>query len=336
MYLVIEFFLNSNYPSVDSATMYCDVSRDISADCQGKAFYRSVDAEDLGEFIKLNSLIIETTNASAQCVSGLRRDDSSYCNTYHVCTAGKEEHFMCEKSLMFNPVSRICDYPINVACNDKKIFKEQDLYSQASGDVDAEKVLKSKMQSMILYPADSTVTEELNVFGHKIKLKCPIGAKNYIYQDREFCNVFHHCHGFSGKVSICSQGMAFDPLANGQDEPGVCNFEDLVDCTGKFLLSEAGKRVGAGIKTQMGPQLKFKSSGAGGVGEVGTTNEELISGIKFDCVGKPNGHYRDHLYCDVFHACISNERKKTYSCAHMGARTYFDDATKRYVFSFRF
>lgn len=315
----------------DSKTMYCDVSRDIASDCQGKAFYRSVDAADVNEFIKLNSMIIETSNASSRCVSGLRREDQTYCNTFHVCTSGKDELFMCEKNLMFNPVSRICDYPINVACYDKKIFREDQLYNQ---DSQAEKIVKSKMQSLILYPGDAMVTEELNVFGVRIKLKCPIGAKNYIYPDREFCNVFHHCHGFSGKVSICDKGMAFDPLANGQDEPGVCNFEDLVDCMGKFLLEDMGKRAGKGIKTQMGPKFKFQPALTGdGSGVNEPESEELISGVVFDCMGKANGHYRDHMYCDVFHACISNERKKTYSCAHMGARNYFDEVTKRYLYA---
>lgn len=62
------------------------------------------------------------------------------------------------------------------------------------------------------------------------------------------------------------------------------------------------------------------------------TREELISGIKFDCRSKANGHWRDYRYCDVFHACISNEQKKTYSCAQLGERIYFNETTKRCEF----
>lgn len=317
----------------DSKTMYCDVQTS-PADCQNKAFYRSVDAVDIDEFIKSNSLIIETSNSSGyKCLNNLRYEDNHNCNTFHVCSNGKDEHYMCENDLMFNPISRMCDYPINVQCFDKKIFKKSDLLNAPSKE---EKVLKSKMQSLILYPSESfNDVDELNIYGYRIQLKCPIGAKNYIYPDREFCNVFHHCHGFSGKVSICDKGQAFDPLANGIDESGVCNFENLVDCTGKFLLTESGKRAGKGVKNPESKALykTFKEKyEVNDKNKLEESSEELINGILFDCTGKPNGHYRDYIYCDIFHACISNERKKTYSCAHMGQRTYFDDTTKRCEF----
>ncbi len=245
---------------------------------------------------------------------------------------------MCEKDLLFNPISTMCDYPINVQCNQKTIMQKSAFLNTI--DTAEDKILKSKMQSLILYPSDTFENaEELNVFGVRIGLKCPIGAKNYIYPDNEYCNVFHHCHGFSGKVSMCEKGQAFDPNANGGVESGVCNYENLVDCTGKFLLTESGKRAGNGVKNPVvyvvDGQGK-KGSGGGGMkaksGEKAPETEELIEGIKFDCLGRPDGHYRDYLYCDVFHACISNERKKTYSCAHVGERTYFDDDLKRWAF----
>jgi len=174
------------------------------------------------------------------------------------------------------------------------------------------------------------------MFGIRISLKCPIGAKNYIYPDNEYCNVFHHCHGFSGKVSMCEKGQAFDSNANGAEESGVCNYENLVDCTGKFLLTENGKRAGQSPKNPViyvenGQGIKNSGGAKVKAQEKEPKEEELIEGIEFDCLGKPDGHYRDYLYCDVFHACIASERKKTYSCAHVGERNYFDDDLKRFV-----
>ena len=315
---------SSIFKMVDKSTMYCEDTENFRNPCHNKAFYRSIDSANTDLLIKENSLIIETTNNhTSRCTRNRRVEDKVFCNTFHVCANGKDEHFMCENDLLFNPLSGICDYPINVKCFEKQIFKTENL-----GNVDSkeQKILKSKLQSLILYPSESFKNvEKLNIYGYSISLKCPIGAKNYIYPDREFCNVFHHCHGYSGKVSICEKGQAFDANANGADASGVCNFEKLVNCEGKYILSETGKRVGKPID----PAMAYVTAKHESAKSNAPTDEELISGIVFDCLGKPNGHYRDYIYCDVFHACISNERKKTYSCAHIGERTYFDDVTKK-------
>ena len=329
---------SSVFRVVDSNTMYCDAK--TLEDCKGKAFYRSSDAQDIDTFIRTSSLIIETNSNVSYCLNDVRVEDTLFCNTFHVCRDGKDEHFMCEHELLFNPVSRLCDYPINVACHHKQVLKKSELTNLKS---DQDKAVKNQLQSLIMYPSEKFQhAEQLNIYGYKISLKCPIGVKNYLYPDREFCNVFHHCHGFSGKVSICDKGQAFDSTANGLDDSGVCNFENLVDCTGKFILTENGKRVGHSVKANIGTSLfnifkdKMGSKGfhAHNWNGVNETHEELISGVSFDCNGKQNGHYRDIKYCDVFHACISNERKKSYSCAHLGERTYFDDTLKRFDYNF--
>ncbi len=73
----------------DRNTMYCDVQKSDN-DCKGKAFYRSIDATDVNEFVKLNSLIIETSTTNQTCEnSEARRADDHYCNTYHVCNQDK-------------------------------------------------------------------------------------------------------------------------------------------------------------------------------------------------------------------------------------------------------
>ncbi|RNA44678.1 hypothetical protein BpHYR1_003245, partial [Brachionus plicatilis] len=63
-----------------------------------------------------------------------------------------------------------------------------------------------------------------------------------------------------------------------------------------------------------------------------TIIENLIGGIVFNCQGKPTGHHRDTKFCDVFHACVFGQQKKTYSCPFVGENTYFDDVTRRCEF----
>lgn len=60
--------------------------------------------------------------------------------------------------------------------------------------------------------------------------------------------------------------------------------------------------------------------------------ENLIGGIPFDCTTRPTGHWRDENYCDIFHACVYGQRRKTYVCPIVGERTYFDEVTKKCEF----
>lgn len=60
--------------------------------------------------------------------------------------------------------------------------------------------------------------------------------------------------------------------------------------------------------------------------------EKLVGGIKFDCSSRPTGHWRDSIYCDIFHACVFGHQRKTYSCPFVGEYTYFDEFTHRCEF----
>ncbi|RNA40126.1 hypothetical protein BpHYR1_044115 [Brachionus plicatilis] len=60
--------------------------------------------------------------------------------------------------------------------------------------------------------------------------------------------------------------------------------------------------------------------------------ENLIGGIPFDCATKPTGHWRDGNFCDIFHACVYGQQRKSYVCPIVGERTYFDEVTKRCEF----
>ena len=229
-------------------------------------------------------------------------------------------------------------------CFEKKIYKKS---SETSNNKDNSNL---KLQ---LSPVENTTTMEtplvdqnqalqngskVNILGTQIELNCVIGSKNYLIPDRTYCNVFHHCHANSGNVFVCEKGQAFDVNANGPNASGVCNFEEMVNCGGKFILTEMGQRSpkmskpvsrltsykSSGEKSKQGSYLKSFTYPV-----AGSTNEELVTGIPFDCRRKSNGHWKDTRYCDVFHACIGGEQKKTYSCAQLGERIYFDETTKR-------
>ena len=407
---------------LDPKTMFCD--RKSPTDCKNKAFYSTLNDEDTSISMLDNSILIEVNSNSSNCEKDEISEDKSYCNTYHICNNQVDQHFMCDNNLLFNPLSLICDYPINVACYNKQIYRKpispilieksqerkQSIKAPESNQATKNtNQLQNLVKSEIL-PKNET---EFFIFGIKINLKCPIVVKNYLFPDPVYCNVFHHCHGYSGNVLVCEKDQAFDPIANGPDRSGVCNFETSVNCEGKIILTENGQRIGQPIRKtnlntlglikenvakqqqtqqqqqnqiqqqqqqqpqfqqpqqqqpqfqQQQPQFQpqqqqqqqqqsqqqplfqkqqqqqqqsmFQQQLQTNIlannlpQEITNIGEEIVSGIMFDCKGKINGHWRDHRYCDVFHACISNEQRKTYSCAQIGERVYFDEASKRLI-----
>lgn len=215
----------------------------------------------------------------------------------------------------------------------------------------------------------------MNIYGTRIELNCPIGTvKNYMMPDKRFCNVYHQCQGNYGYIFVCEPGQAYD-IASGS---ASCNVEELVNCAGKYILTETGQRAGKGVSSESkttstsaphppSPTPRFfnhpnrvmsnymngydesmqpmpqqppsrqqqqqypkpDSQGDDNAPSTSSARDDVVNGIPFDCRNKQNGHWRDSRYCDVFHACISGEQRKTYTCAQVGDRTYFDEVTKR-------
>jgi hypothetical protein len=58
-------------------------------------------------------------------------------------------------------------------------------------------------------------------------------------------------------------------------------------------------------------------------------NQKIVVNVPFDCKGRIDGHWRDVRYCDIFHACIAGEQKRSYGCNQIGERFYFDDASQK-------
>jgi hypothetical protein len=344
----------------DANTMYCDKRKE--SDCVGTAFYKGTE-EDAKVQTSTNLLLNYTTNKSLCSKNGMY-EDPTYCNTYHRCLNSVDEHFICENQLLYNPLSTLCDYPINVACGKKQLLKRS--YSQNtevsktelskaeikhnlnSLNAKSANLIQSKVSSKQENSKDNNIS--VVIHGAKINLNCPAGAKNALIPDNKYCNVFHHCHGGTGNVFICEKGQAFDGQANGPEKSGVCNFEEMVNCVGKFILTENGQKPGqprknpavapemiaqalnsgpANSKSNMFVNINNNNNNNYVVPPVANIREETIMGVSFDCRGKANGHWRDLRYCDVFHACIGGEQRKTYSCAQLGERVYFDEISKR-------
>ncbi len=386
---------------IDANTMYCD--KKSPTDCINKAFYRSTDQGDID--ISEKSILVEISTNSTQCPMHSTFEelveDKQYCNIYHMCKDGKVFSFICDSQLLFNPASKICDFPINVACLEKEIYRvDENTRSQLLArmkELNAafalqetrDQVGDSKDKVSMIGQNTHTLKNgtQMSIYGVRVELNCPIGTvKNYMMPDRRFCNVYHKCQGNYGYVYVCEPGQAYDIISSGNGPS--CNAEEMVNCASKFILTESGQRPGKPIKPpatsrflshqesmdvnekiervaalaaagplaehqvpqtdkilqnymsnynivkhqnqqQVQPKEVLTAVNTNQISEDSENREELVSGIPFDCRNKANGHWRDGKFCDVFHACISGEQRKTYSCPQTGDRTYFDEITKR-------
>ena len=228
---------------IDSSTMYCDKRN--KNDCNSKAFYKSLDEDDLDLIDK--SLLIDTNTNSTDCMNTNEIvEDKLFCNLYHVCGEGKDSTYMCENQLLFNPLSQICDYPINVVCYNKKIFKLSDkekyFAKNEYASVPKKNFNYNRTSSYSLLKKNGS---QIQIFNVKFNLNCPKGElKNYVLQDKMFCNVYHQCYGNTGNAFVCDKNQVYDPNANGPDKVGACSSEEFVDCAGKLILTENGQRSG--------------------------------------------------------------------------------------------
>ncbi|CAF4427446.1 unnamed protein product [Rotaria socialis] len=65
-----------------------------------------------------------------------------------------------------------------------------------------------------------------------------------------------------------------------------------------------------------------------------TLNQHVLTNIPFECKGRLDGFWRDLRYCDVFHACIAGEHKRSYGCPQFGEKFYFDEKAQICDFAF--
>ena len=186
------------------------------------------------------------------------------------------------------------------------------------------------------------------VYGSELRPDCPSDVSNVLVADANFCNVFYHCQSGRGSVYMCREGTVFDSSV--QEGVGSCRSEELINCANRMILTSQGKRASMHMKRDQA----IANVNLFGLGTVPAKdanvpmnknlharysnfillpppaqNQKVIVNVPFDCKGRIDGHWRDARYCDVFHACIAGEQKRSYGCNQIGERFYFDDATQK-------
>ncbi len=195
------------------------------------------------------------------------------------------------------------------------------------------------------------------VYGSELRPDCPSDVSNVLVGDMNYCNVFYHCQSGRGSVYMCRDGTVFD--SSNQEGVSSCRLEELIDCGNRLILTPQGKRSSIYTKKDQSMlnmnlfgfdnnnnnnnnnknQLKEKKMTLNKNPQQKYSNfillpppmhnQKEVVNVPFDCKGRIDGHWRDVRYCDVFHACIAGEQKRSYACFQVGERFYFDDASQK-------
>lgn len=167
-------------------------------------------------------------------------------------------------------------------------------------------------------------SSSMTIYGNDIsRPQCSSSIE--LLADPIYCNVFYRCQANQVSVHLCADDQAFD-----FDQ---CRDEESVDCQHKVILTADGTRpaiVRENVTTVLGRSLLNTHSNFLMLPlPAATQNQKLILNVPFDCKGRIDGHWRDSRYCDVFHACLAGEQKRSYGCNQVGERFYFDDASQK-------
>ncbi|CAF1471049.1 unnamed protein product [Adineta steineri] len=312
-----------------SGKMFC--AHPEQNDCKDKVFYgstkeltmKNINNNDISNYrLPKNTLIFH------KCLQTGLYADNVYCNTYHKCNTinGEDEQYICENQLLFNPESNICDYPINVACDGKSLFRRSLGFTNGT-------LINST--SMMIY--DTEIYPE----------ECPLNSLNILIPDKDYCNIFYKCQSGRTFVYMCSEGTVFD--SSNLTNTNSCCSEDLVNCNNRLILTGQGKRSTKIPTNKDSMEHKLKNNKSSSIlGKSMQTkysnfillppamqNQKIVVNVPFDCKGRIDGHWRDTRYCDIFHACLAGEQKRSYGCNQIGERFYFDDATQKCEFASR-
>ena len=194
-------------------------------------------------------------------------------------------------------------------------------------------------------------SSHIMVYGNELRPNCPSDVSNVLVGDSHYCNVFYHCQSGRGSVYMCREGTVFD--SSNQDGVSSCRSEELVDCENRLILTSQGKRASVytkkdkstfhantfGFDHNQSQEKKVAPTNKNLQQKYSnfillpppTLNQKEIVNVPFDCKGRYDGHWRDARYCDVFHACLAGEQKRSYACFQVAERFYFDDAAQMSV-----
>ena len=188
-------------------------------------------------------------------------------------------------------------------------------------------------KGLLRRPSDFANGTQINsstimVYGTELRPECPSDASNVLVGDKHYCNVFYHCQSGRGAVYMCRAGTVFD--TSNQETVGACRSEELVNCDHRLVLTSQGTRSAklSNAKLPLGKSLQHPKHSSF-VLLPATPNQKDVITVPFDCKGRIDGHWRDGRYCDIFHACLSGEQKRSYGCNQVGERFYFDDVTQK-------
>ena len=178
------------------------------------------------------------------------------------------------------------------------------------------------------------------IYGHELQPNCHVNLSNHYMLDKTFCNVFYRCESGRTAAFICSEGQAFEASTNTHDQ-GKCRPESIVDCGHRLIVTAQGQhpnRKATEPSTQTMPVVDVKLVLGKSLSHPQSKlillpppvpNQKEVMNVPFDCKGRIDGHWRDTQYCDIFHACLAGEQKRSYGCNQISERFYFDDASQK-------
>jgi len=176
------------------------------------------------------------------------------------------------------------------------------------------------------------------IYETEVHPECPSDTSTMLIADKNYCNVFYNCQSGRATVYMCREGTVFD--SSNSTNVNSCRSEELVNCTNRLILTSKGRRLAkvsmqnsnmnsVDKKVSLGKSLQSKYSNFILLPPP-AQNQKIVVNVQYDCKGRIDGHWRDTRYCDIFHACISGEQKRSYGCNQIGERFYFDDASQKY------
>ena len=293
---IYHLCLNGNYKLMicpegnlySEDTQQCEKARIV--DCGSRLVMEFDHSNQEYSYLKLN-----TVNGLLECPQGADGyyADPEFCNIYHQCIAGIDYIDQCMHQLVWNDRKKMCDWQTNVNCTGK------------------------------LIPV---------VYGEKSFCTNKVDNK---YKDPEYCNLFHNCIGGIDNVVRCDGELMWN------DEKKKCDWESVVKCTGKMLPSEKqynssfciGKPDGTFAHEEYCNVYHVCESGSDNIVQCpnqlywdpstnrcdwsnkvecsGRAMVTLSTEASLFCIERQDGVYKDPVWCNVYHNCLSGTDFKT-------------------------
>ena len=318
---------------VDENSMYCDAR--APHDCVGKAFYRTLmsnglysdedgsnDDKDQDQQEREAKSRFDASSPST-CEFGGKREDPLFCNLYHECRDGVERTYMCDNELLFNAVSNACDHAMHVVCAEKSVYAIEDV---------------AKVTHQHTAINDTTIITNYTTTSASTTTTAALTSTTMTTATT------------TTTTTTATTTSAIEPMTKAGDfivaNQTTTTAASATSMLNKIKLAEYRLGPQASVATLFGlahnqqmlqsQQQQQQQLDANSVMQSATSSNSLsssssveLSGIEFNCRHMPSGHWRNDKYCDLYHACVNGERRKSYSCAQLGEPIYFDDITKR-------